>query len=46
MEDLDDPFHGIALLAFVEVAQRTGDWPDSEEVKRLAYERYENENKN
>lgn len=37
----DDPFHVIALLAFVEVAQSVKGWPDSEEVRKLAYKRYE-----
>lgn len=37
----DDPFHEIALVAFVEVAQSVGWWPDSEEVRKLAYKRYE-----
>lgn len=41
-DDLDG-FLTISLFAFVEVARQQGDWPDSEEVRKLAYERYENE---
>lgn len=37
----DDPFHEIALLALVELAQSVGGWPDKEEVRKLAYKRYE-----
>ena len=37
----DDPFHEIALVALVELAQSVGGWPDSEEVRKLAYENYE-----
>lgn len=37
----DDPFHAIALLAYVEVAKEQQDWPDSETVKQRAYKEYE-----
>ena len=43
MNPLDDPFHSIALAAFVEVAREAGTWPDSEAVRRRAYELYEAE---
>lgn len=36
-----DPFHSIALAAFVEIAKKQQAWPDSESVKRLAYAMYE-----
>lgn len=36
-------FHSVALAAFVEVARATGGWPDSEEVRRLAYRWFEEE---
>lgn len=38
---LDDLFHGCALRAFVEQAERTQGWPDPEETRRLAYQYYE-----
>jgi hypothetical protein len=40
-DTLDNVFHGHALLAFVEIAQKQGNWPDSEEVKKLAYKNFE-----
>lgn len=40
---LEDPFHGMALQAFLTVARRCGDWPASEDVRRLAYALYEAE---
>ena len=39
----EDLFHQCALAAFVEVAREAGGWPDSEQVKRLAYRLYEDE---
>ena len=38
---LDDLFHGCALRAFVEQAERQQGWPDPEETRRLAYRYYE-----
>lgn len=38
---LDDLFHGCALAAFVEQACRAGGWPESEDVRRQAYDLYE-----
>lgn len=38
---LDDLFHGCALLAFVEQAERQQGWPDPDETRRLAYRYYE-----
>ena len=39
-----DLFHSVALAAYVEVASRTGQWPpDSEAVRQLAYQWYEEE---
>lgn len=40
-----DPFHGCALAAFVEVARETGGMPPSAEVKKRAYQYYEQERK-
>jgi hypothetical protein len=37
----DDLFHGCALVAFVQIALATGDWPDPESTRRRAYELYE-----
>lgn len=37
----DNPFHAIALFAYVDVAREQGGWPDSEMVKKLSYEEYE-----
>lgn len=44
-EDLTrDLFHCCALVAYVEVASETGQWPpDSETVRRRAYDLYEQE---
>lgn len=42
MNILDDLFHGCALEAWLEIAEATGQWPpDSESVRRRAYELYE-----
>jgi hypothetical protein len=39
---LDDPFHAISLLAYMQVAAETGQWPpDSELTRRRAYELFE-----
>ena len=38
---LDDPFHGEAWAAYVELAIITGGPPDSETTRRLAYRYYE-----
>jgi hypothetical protein len=38
---LDEPFHGCALAAFLEQAQRQQGWPDREATRRLAYQFYE-----
>lgn len=43
MTEQPDLFHSCALAAFVAVARATGDWPDCERVKRLAYRWYERE---
>lgn len=40
-EILDDPFHGCAWAAFVELAAATGRMPDMEAARRLAYRYYE-----
>ena len=40
-EILDDPFHGCAWAAFVELAAATGRMPDMETTRRLAYRYYE-----
>ena len=41
---LDDPFHAISLAAYVIVAAESGQWPpDSETVRRRAYNLYEAE---
>ena len=42
MDFFDDPFHAIALLAFVEIARQQGDWPEPEKVRELAYFNYSN----
>lgn len=41
MDLFNDPFHAIALLAFVTEAREAQDWPDSEKVKQRAYGDYE-----
>ena len=42
---LDDPFHGCALFAYMEVWSETGQFPpDSETVRERAYRYYEIEN--
>ena len=38
---LDDPFHGCAWAAFIELAQTHGTPPDSETHRRLTYAMYE-----
>lgn len=38
---LDDFFHACALSAFLEEARAAGTWPDSEAVRRRAYDLYE-----
>lgn len=46
-EFLSDPFHGAALMAYVEVATETGQWPpDSQTVKQRAYDYFEREKRN
>jgi hypothetical protein len=37
----DNPFHAIALFAYVDVAREQGGWPDSKTVKNRAYGEYE-----
>lgn len=41
MDLFDDPFHCIALLAYVEVSQKYQDHPPANEVRDLAYRNYE-----
>lgn len=44
MRDDDPPcFMACAMLAYIEVAREQGRYPDSEAVKRLAYQIYERE---
>ena len=38
---LDDRFHGCALAAFLELAVASGQIPDQEATRRLAYRYYE-----
>ncbi len=38
---LDDPFHGAALAAFVELAAACGGVPDVEATRRLAFRYFE-----
>lgn len=38
---LDDLFHGCAFAAYMRLALATGDWPDPEATRRLAYDLYE-----
>ncbi len=38
---LDDLFHACSFTAYVTVARACGGWPDSEEVRKLAYSYYE-----
>jgi hypothetical protein len=38
-----EPFHAIALFAFVEQAMAQGGWPDCEATRRRAYAYYEQE---
>ena len=38
-----EPFHTIALAAFVEQAVAEGGWPDAEAARRRAYAYYEHE---
>jgi hypothetical protein len=41
-DPLDNPFHFAALLAYLEVATATGQFPpDSEATRRRAYQLYE-----
>ncbi len=40
-EFLDDVFHACAVTAYVDEAKDTGRHPDSEAVKRRAYQKYE-----
>ncbi len=41
---LDDLFHGCALEAWLRTARASGQWPpDSEVIRRLAYQLYESE---
>lgn len=42
-DPLDDIFHWAAFVAFIEVANATKGWPDSEQVRRRAYSLYEAE---
>lgn len=42
-DPLDCPFHAAALQAFLEVARASGTWPESEAVRRRAYQLYEQE---
>jgi hypothetical protein len=42
-ELLENPFHGAALTAFVEQAQRQQGWPCPDATRRLAYQYYEAE---
>jgi hypothetical protein len=46
MDLFNDPFHVIALLAFVEVSREQGDWPDSETTRKRAYDEYERNTRN
>ena len=45
MQDDPDGFLTISLLAFVEIAQKQGGWPDSEAVKQLAYKNFKERKK-
>jgi hypothetical protein len=38
---LDDPFHGAAVAAYVELARRVGGPPDPQATRDLAYRYYE-----
>lgn len=38
---LDDLFHGCAVAAFVELANKRGVFPDQEATRQLAYRFYE-----
>ena len=39
---LSDPFHSVALWAYMEIAAETGHWPpDSKLTKRRAYDLFE-----
>jgi hypothetical protein len=38
---LDEPFSPCAFAAMVIEARKVGCWPDSEKVRRLAYELFE-----
>lgn len=40
---LDNPFHGAALIAFVEQARSQQGWPCPEATRRRAYTLYEAE---
>jgi hypothetical protein len=42
-EFLDNPFHGAALIAFVEQARLQQSWPCSEATRKRAYSLYEAE---
>jgi hypothetical protein len=37
----DDPFHGAAWQAYLEVAREAGGWPDQEDTRRRAFDLYE-----
>jgi len=41
----DNPFHSIALYAYVHTARKEGKWPEPEPTRRLASALFENRHK-